>query len=108
MFQEDAQEPDNPISNRLALLNAQYPDNTSDNFIVELGLVKILVHFVFALLSTLFACLWRFKATRLLNFAKVDYQLSLCRSRLLGIAKDLCNLSAQRCQWTFIWYFDRI
>jgi hypothetical protein len=69
MLQKQAQEAYQPVSDRLALLHAQYSENASDNLIVELLLVKVLAHLVSAFLSTLFACLWWLETTSFLNLS---------------------------------------
>jgi hypothetical protein len=108
VLQEYAQEANNPVTDWLALLDTKYTQNTSHDLAVEVLLVKVLLHLALSLLPALLACVRRFEAARLLDLAEVDYKLSLCRSRLLCISKDLRNLCSQRCVGPFIWYLDCI
>lgn len=69
MLQEQPQESNHPVANRLALLDTKQSEHTSYDFVVELFFVKVLLHLLLVLLPSFLARLWGFEAAGLLDLS---------------------------------------
>ena len=94
MLQEHAQKPNHSVSHRLAFLDAEYPQHTSYNLVVELFLIEILLHLCFTVFAAPLARVWWLVATCFLNLPQIDDEFALRGSSLLCIAENLCYLCA--------------